>query len=95
MMRTGSRFRRLYSLITRAPRRLKCQCSHLIYLASFETPSPTTPTGAKGAGELSIISPPAVLANALADAIDFPEGIKELPLTSERVYKSIKKARGD
>jgi aerobic carbon-monoxide dehydrogenase large subunit len=60
-------------------------------MTSFETPSPTTPTGAKGAGELSIISPPAVLANALADAINFPEGIRQIPLTSERVYSFIKK----
>ncbi len=59
-------------------------------MAPFETPSPTTPTGAKGAGELSIISPPAVLANALADAINLADGIKEIPLTSERVYNCIK-----
>jgi carbon-monoxide dehydrogenase large subunit len=65
------------------------------HMASFETPSPTTPTGAKGAGELSIISPPAVLANALADAIDCPAGIKEIPLTSERVYNYIKKKRAN
>lgn len=57
----------------------------------IETPQLDGPYGARGVGEHPMISIPSAIGNALRDAlgIDF----HELPLTSERVYLAIKRAR--
>jgi 2-furoyl-CoA dehydrogenase large subunit len=56
-----------------------------------ETPSPVTPTGAKGVAEGNSMSTPVCIANAVADAIGAEE--LELPLTAPRVLTLIKRAR--
>ncbi len=51
---------------------------------AIETPSPTTPLGAKGLGEGNTMSAPACLANAVADAIGVDA--VPIPLTPARVW---------
>jgi carbon-monoxide dehydrogenase large subunit len=53
----------------------------------FETPTPLTPTGARGAGELGIIGPAAAVANAVADALGGAAFFSETPITPERVWQ--------
>ena len=50
-----------------------------------ESPSPFTPTGAKGLGEGNCMSTPVCIANAVADAIGKP--VQTLPLTRPRVLE--------
>ena len=54
------------------------------------TPSPHTLTGAKGMAEGGSVPPPAVLANAICDALR-PLGVelRSLPLTPERIWRAI------
>jgi 2-furoyl-CoA dehydrogenase large subunit len=52
--------------------------------AMVESPSPVTPTGAKGLGEGTTMSAPAAVANAVADALGVED--VELPLTPARVW---------
>lgn len=52
--------------------------------AMIETPSPVTPTGAKGLGEGTTMTAPAAVANAVADALGVED--VELPLTPARVW---------
>jgi 2-furoyl-CoA dehydrogenase large subunit len=52
--------------------------------AMIESPSPVTPTGAKGLGEGTTMSAPAAVANAVADALGVED--VELPLTPARVW---------
>ncbi|CAM3755739.1 xanthine dehydrogenase family protein molybdopterin-binding subunit [Bordetella sputigena] len=62
----------------------------------FETPSPHTEFGAKGMGEGGAIAPPAVLFNAVNDALR-AMGAAELaqtPLTPYRVLQAIARGRG-
>ena len=58
-----------------------------------ETPQLDGPFGARGVGEHPMISIPSAIGNALRDAlgIDF----HDLPLTPERVYLAIKRARAE
>jgi carbon-monoxide dehydrogenase large subunit len=58
----------------------------------METPSPVTPTGARGAGEIGIIGPGAAIANAVADALGGGAGARELPLTPPRVAALARRA---
>lgn len=53
-----------------------------------ETPSPVTPTGAKGVAEGNSMSTPVCIANAVADALGVAD--IELPLTPERVWRMVK-----
>jgi aerobic carbon-monoxide dehydrogenase large subunit len=55
-----------------------------------ETPSPFTPLGVKGLGESGAIAVPAVIANAVADALA-PLGIRHLdpPYTPERLWRAL------
>ncbi|MBM85794.1 MAG: carbon monoxide dehydrogenase [Rhodospirillaceae bacterium] len=52
-----------------------------------QSPSPVTPTGAKGLGEGNCMSTPVCIANAVADAVGCP--VNTLPLTRERILKLI------
>jgi 2-furoyl-CoA dehydrogenase large subunit len=52
-----------------------------------QTPSPVTPTGAKGVAEGNSMSTPACIANAVADALGVED--VELPLTPPRVLEVI------
>ena len=65
-----------------------------IEIAHVVTPSPLTPLGSKGLGESSSMTVPAVLANAVSDALR-PLGIEvtELPLTRPRVWELMQRAR--
>jgi 2-furoyl-CoA dehydrogenase large subunit len=56
-----------------------------------ETPSPVTPTGAKGVAEGNSMSTPVCIANGVADALGVDD--MELPLTAPRVLALIKRAR--
>jgi carbon-monoxide dehydrogenase large subunit len=54
----------------------------------LESPSPLNPLGVKGLGEGGAISPPAALANALADALAaLAPRVNEIPLTPDRVLR--------
>jgi CO/xanthine dehydrogenase Mo-binding subunit len=50
------------------------------------------PHGAKAIGEWSNNTPPAAIANAVADAVGVR--VYELPVTSERVYRAMQEQRG-
>ena len=65
-----------------------------IDIAHVVSPSPLTPLGSKGLGESSSMTVPAVIANAVSDALS-PLGIRitELPMTPTRLYELIRKAR--
>ena len=64
-------------------------------LDHIETPNPFTPGGFKGAGETGTVGPPAVLANAVEDALK-PLGvaIRRLPLTPQYLWSLIQEAKG-
>ncbi len=55
--------------------------------AMIESPSPVTPTGAKGLGEGTTMTAPAAVANAVADALGIED--VELPLTPARVWERL------
>ena len=65
-----------------------------VRMAHLVTPAKATEYGVKGLGEGGAIAPPAVLANAVADAF---RGIKasfnETPLTPRRVSEAVERAR--
>jgi 2-furoyl-CoA dehydrogenase large subunit len=67
----------------------------VIDIAHLESPSPLTPLGSKGLGEASSMTVPAVIANAVSDALT-PLGIRinELPMTPTRLWELIERARG-
>ena len=57
------------------------------------SPSPLTPLGSKGLGESSSMTVPAVIANAVSDALA-PLGVRitELPITPDRLWHMIREA---
>jgi carbon-monoxide dehydrogenase large subunit len=61
-----------------------------IELTLLETPAPDVPSGVKGAGEIGIVAPAAVLANAIADALS-PLGVEvdELPIDPSHIWHLI------
>src|SRR2546428_6794101 len=61
-----------------------------IEIAHVVSPSPLTPLGSKGLGESSSMTVPAVIANAVSDALA-PLGIRitELPMTPTKLYELI------
>src|SRR2546421_205638 len=64
-----------------------------IDIAHVVSPSPLTPLGSKGLGESSSMTVPAVIANAVSDALA-PLGIwiTELPMTPTKLWKTIEQA---
>ncbi|MBI3109082.1 MAG: xanthine dehydrogenase family protein molybdopterin-binding subunit [Candidatus Rokubacteria bacterium] len=64
-----------------------------IEIAHVVSPSPLTPLGSKGLGESSSMTVPAVIANAVSDALS-PLGIRinELPMTPSTLWKAIERA---
>ncbi|HEV2238217.1 MAG TPA: xanthine dehydrogenase family protein molybdopterin-binding subunit [Ktedonobacterales bacterium] len=64
-------------------------------LARTETPSLSNPMGIKGVGETGTIASTQAVVNAVADALA-PFGIKhlEMPMTPERVWRTIQTAKG-
>ena len=67
----------------------------VIDVAHVVSPSPLTPLGSKGLGESSSMTVPAVIANAVSDALA-PLGVRiaELPMTPTRLWEMIERARG-
>ena len=65
-----------------------------IDIAHVVSPSPLTTLGSKGLGESSSMTVPAVIANAVSNALS-PLGVRisELPMTPTRLYELMKKAR--
>jgi aerobic carbon-monoxide dehydrogenase large subunit len=71
-----------------APEIPKARIVHLV------TPARTTEYGVKGLGEGGAIAPPAVIANAIADAFaDVRPDFNETPLTPRRVSEAVAAAR--
>lgn len=63
---------------------------HVDFADSYE---PTGPYGAKGVGEIALDPVPAIVANAVADAVGVR--IHELPITAEKVYRALHPDVGD
>jgi carbon-monoxide dehydrogenase large subunit len=62
-----------------------------IELLHTEVPSPVTPFGIRGVGEVGTIPPAAAIANALCDALaDFGVELDTLPLTPETVWRAMR-----
>ncbi|HEU0289538.1 MAG TPA: molybdopterin cofactor-binding domain-containing protein [Burkholderiales bacterium] len=57
---------------------------HVAFAESYE---PSGPFGAKGLGEIGLDAIPAVIANAIADAVGVR--IHELPITSEKIHRAL------
>jgi 2-furoyl-CoA dehydrogenase large subunit len=66
----------------------------VIDIAHVVSPSPLTTLGSKGLGESSSMTVPAVIANAVSDALS-PLGIRinELPMTPTRLHELMQRAR--
>ena len=66
----------------------------VIDIAHIVSPSPLTPLGSKGLGESSSMTAPAVIANAVSDALA-PMGVRitELPMSPTRLWALIERAR--
>jgi carbon-monoxide dehydrogenase large subunit len=63
-------------------------------IAHSVTPAHATEFGVKGVGEGGAIAPPAVIANAVADAFrDIGASFNEVPLTPRRVCEAVDRAR--
>jgi carbon-monoxide dehydrogenase large subunit len=62
-------------------------------LDTIETPSPVTPMGVKGMGELPTLAAPVAVVNAVMDALA-PLGIRHIdtPLTPEKVWQAIQES---
>jgi len=58
-------------------------------------PSPLTPLGSKGAGEIGIVGVGAAVANAVADALGLAgqDAFLELPITPEKVVNTLRKCQ--
>jgi 2-furoyl-CoA dehydrogenase large subunit len=66
----------------------------VIDIAHVVSPSPLTPLGSKGLGESSSMTVPAVIANAVSDALaPLGLGITELPMSPTRLWALIEGAR--
>jgi len=65
-----------------------------IEIAHLSSPSPLTTLGSKGLGESSSMTVPAVIANAVSDALR-PLGVRitELPMTRARLWELMERAR--
>jgi CO/xanthine dehydrogenase Mo-binding subunit len=68
-----------------------CLDMPLIETAIVEVPTPGHPLGIRGVGEVSIVPPPAAVANAIAHAIDVR--MTQLPMSPPRLLKAILEKR--
>ena len=66
----------------------------VIDIAHIVSPSPLTPLGSKGLGESSSMTVPAVIANAVSDALG-PMGVRitELPMSPTRLWALMERTR--
>ena len=67
-----------------------------LVMDTIETPSPITPMGAKGIGELPTVAAPVAVTNAVLDALS-GLGVRHIdtPLTPEKVWRAIRDASRD
>jgi carbon-monoxide dehydrogenase large subunit len=64
-----------------------------LVLAETHTPTPTTPLGAKGAGEAGCIGVPPAVVNAVADALGVTDpDLLTMPLTPDVVWRAAREA---
>ncbi|MFA6648384.1 MAG: molybdopterin cofactor-binding domain-containing protein [Candidatus Izemoplasmatales bacterium] len=68
------------------PTRMDIKKLTTVFVDSYEE---SGPFGAKSVGEIGIDTPPAALANAVANALNIR--IKDLPITSEKIFKEIRR----
>jgi aerobic carbon-monoxide dehydrogenase large subunit len=62
-----------------------------VELLHTEVPSPVTPFGVRGVGEIGTIPAAASIANAVCDALaDFGVEIDRLPITPERIWRALR-----
>jgi len=62
-----------------------------IELMHTAVPSPVTPLGVRGAGEVGAIPAAAAVANAICDALsDFGVELDRLPITPELVWRALR-----
>jgi CO/xanthine dehydrogenase Mo-binding subunit len=67
----------------------------LIETVHLETPSPLNPLGIKGAGEAGVIPVPALIAEAVDDALaPLQVRVTEMPLSPDRLLALIRAAQG-
>ena len=67
-----------------------------VELLHTEVPSPVTPFGIRGVGEVGTIPPGAAVANAVCDALaEFGVEISRLPVTPERVWEAINQGQAE
>jgi carbon-monoxide dehydrogenase large subunit len=67
-----------------------------VELHHTEVPSPFTPMGVRGAGEVGCIPPAAAVANAVCNALEeFGVELYRLPITPERVWQALREANGE
>jgi carbon-monoxide dehydrogenase large subunit len=67
-----------------------------VELLHTEVPSPVTPFGVRGVGEIGTIPPGAAIANGVCDALaDVGVEISRLPVTPELVWRAIQQARAE
>jgi aerobic carbon-monoxide dehydrogenase large subunit len=60
-------------------------------LIHLQSPSPLNPLGVKGVGEGGAIAPPAVIANAISDALaPFKVEFNQTPIAPERIVRAVK-----
>ena len=65
-----------------------------IHSIIVEHPEPDGPFGAKGVGEIGLVSVPGAIANAIKNATGVT--LRQLPMTSERVFNALRvKEQGD
>jgi carbon-monoxide dehydrogenase large subunit len=65
-----------------------------IELLHTEIPSPVTPFGIRGVGEVGTIPPGAAIANAVCDALaQWDVDLTSLPITPESVWRAVNSAR--
>ena len=66
----------------------------MIDIAHVTSPSPLTTLGSKGLGESSSMTVPAVIANAVSDALaPFGVRVSELPITPSGLWEAMERAR--
>ncbi len=67
-----------------------------VELLHTEVPSPVTPFGIRGVGEVGTIPPGAAVTNAVCDALaEFGVEISRLPVTPERVWEAINQGQAE
>jgi CO/xanthine dehydrogenase Mo-binding subunit len=54
-----------------------------------EVPSPDGPYGARGVGEAPVVGVPGAVANAIAAATGGGARVRDLPMTTERVWRAM------